>query len=56
LLVTVPLRYLRPGHHPSTEADTQMAMDYLETSPAAREARERAESHAHADAAAGARS
>jgi predicted metal-dependent hydrolase len=42
LLVTVPIRYLRPGHHPSHEASTQMAMDYLEYSPAAREARERA--------------
>ncbi len=42
LLVTVPFRYLRPSHHPSHEADTQMAMDYLEYSPAAREARERA--------------
>jgi uncharacterized protein len=42
LLVTVPVRYLRPSHHPSHEADTQMAMDYLEYSPAAREARERA--------------
>ncbi len=44
LLVTVPIRYLRPGHHPSHEASTQMAMDYLEYSPAAREARERAKS------------
>jgi uncharacterized protein len=43
LLVTVPIRYLRPGHHPSTEASTQMAMDYLEHSPAARAIRERAE-------------
>jgi uncharacterized protein len=41
LLVTVPIRYLRPSHHPSHEASTQMAMDYLEHSPAAREARER---------------
>ncbi|MGC2652243.1 MAG: metal-dependent hydrolase [Mycobacterium sp.] len=44
LLVTVPVRYLRPSHHPSHEADTQMAMDYLEYSPAAREAQERAKS------------
>ena len=40
--VTMPLRYLRPSHHPSTEASTQMAMDYLERSPAAQAARERA--------------
>ena len=39
LMVTVPFRYLRPGYHPSTEASTQMAMDYLETSPVARAAR-----------------
>ena len=45
LLVTVPTRYLRPSHHPSTEASTQMAMDYLEHSPAARAAREFAEAH-----------
>ena len=44
-VVTVPLRYMRPGHHPSTEASTQMAIDYLEYSPAARAARERAEAH-----------
>jgi uncharacterized protein len=43
LLVTVPVRYLRPSHHPSTAASTQMAMDYLEHSPAARAARERAD-------------
>ena len=43
-IVTVPIRYMRPGHHPSTEANTQMAVDYLEYSPAARAARERAES------------
>ncbi len=35
LIVTVPIRYLRPSHHPSTEASTQMAMDYLAHSPAA---------------------
>jgi predicted metal-dependent hydrolase len=45
LLVTVPIRYLRPGHHPSHEASTQMAMDYLEYSPAAQEIRERAKAH-----------
>jgi hypothetical protein len=42
ILVTLPLRYVRPSHHPSTEASTQMAIDYLEYSPAARAARERA--------------
>jgi predicted metal-dependent hydrolase len=45
LIVTLPVRYLRPSHHPSTEASTQMAMDYLEHSPVAREARKRAEAH-----------
>ena len=33
-IVTVPLRYMRPSHHPSTEANTQMAIDYLAHSPA----------------------
>jgi predicted metal-dependent hydrolase len=42
LMVTVPVRYLRPSHHPGTEASTQMAMDYLEHSPTAQEARKRA--------------
>jgi predicted metal-dependent hydrolase len=42
LLVTMPIRYMRPGHHPSHEASTQMAVEYLEYSPAARDARERA--------------
>ena len=41
LLVSLPMRYMRPGHHPSQEASTQMAVDYLESSPAARAARER---------------
>jgi uncharacterized protein len=50
LMVTMPLRYLRPGHHPSREADTQMAVDYLEYSPAARAARERAGVRATPDA------
>jgi uncharacterized protein len=45
LVVTVPGRYMRPSHHPSKEASTQMAMDYLEHSPAARAARESAEAH-----------
>lgn len=42
LIVTVPLRYLRPRHHPDHEASTQMAMDYLEHSPAAAAARRQA--------------
>ncbi|MGV0643107.1 metal-dependent hydrolase [Mycolicibacterium sp. XJ879] len=44
-LVAVPLRYMRRGHHPGPEADTQMALDYLAYSPAARDARERASAH-----------
>jgi predicted metal-dependent hydrolase len=44
ILVTVPLRYMRPGHHPSTEANTQMAIDYLAHSPAVTAAKERAAS------------
>lgn len=39
LIVTVPIRYLRPRHHPETEASTDMAMTYLEHSPAAQAAR-----------------
>jgi predicted metal-dependent hydrolase len=31
-------RYVRPGHHPVQEASTQMALDYLARSPAARAA------------------
>jgi hypothetical protein len=31
-------RYVRPGHHPNQEASTQMALDYLARSPAARAA------------------
>jgi hypothetical protein len=42
VIVTVPRRFVRPGYHPSAEASTQLAMDYLEKSPAARAARERA--------------
>ena len=45
LMVTSPIRYMRPNHHPSTEADTQMAIDYLEYSPVAKAARERARTH-----------
>jgi predicted metal-dependent hydrolase len=44
-LVAVPLRYMRPQHHPGPEADTQAALDYLAYSPAARDARERARAH-----------
>jgi predicted metal-dependent hydrolase len=33
LIVTVPVRYMRPSHHPGTEASTQMAMDYPAHSP-----------------------
>jgi hypothetical protein len=51
LIVTVPIRYLRPSHHPSTEASTQMAMEYLEHSPAARQARERAMAQQNTDGA-----
>jgi predicted metal-dependent hydrolase len=40
LFVLCTLRYMRPSHHPSTEASTQMAIDYLAQSPAARAARE----------------
>jgi uncharacterized protein len=43
MIVAVTLRYLRPSYHPSAEASTQMAMDYLASSPAARAARENAE-------------
>ena len=43
LFVLCTLRYLRPSHHPSTEASTQMAMDYLAQSPAAQAARKAAE-------------
>ena len=42
ILFTVPIRYMRPSHRPDNEASTQMAMDYLEHSPAAQAARERA--------------
>ena len=43
LIVELPLRYLRPSHHPSTECSTQMALDYLAQSPAARAARQAAQ-------------
>jgi hypothetical protein len=45
LLVTVPMRFLRPSYHPINEASTKLALDYLEQSPAARAAREAAEAH-----------
>jgi predicted metal-dependent hydrolase len=41
--VTVPSRFVRPGYHPSAEVSTQLAVEYLEQSPAARAARERSE-------------
>ena len=50
-VVVVPLRYMRRGHHPGPEADTQKALDYLAYSPAARDARERAEAHGRSSAA-----
>lgn len=40
--VTVVGRYLRPNYHPSAEASTQLALEYLGHSPAARAALERA--------------
>jgi|SRR5271166_3785481 len=43
LFMSSTLRYMRPSHHPSTEASTQMAMDYLAQSPAARAARQAAQ-------------
>jgi uncharacterized protein len=49
-VVVVPLRYMRRGHHPGPEADTQRALDYLAYSPAARDARERAEEHERSSA------
>jgi len=41
--VKVPGRYIRPGYHPSAEVSTQLAVEYLEQSPAARAAREPAD-------------
>jgi len=43
LIVTTPARYLRPSHHPSTEASTEMARQCLAHSPAAARARVAAE-------------
>jgi predicted metal-dependent hydrolase len=43
LIVTAPARYLRPSHHPSKEASTELARQYLSQSPAARRARAIAE-------------
>lgn len=40
-LALATLRYLKPGYHPEGEADTAMALAYLETSPAALAARAR---------------
>ena len=42
LVVTTPMRYLRPSHHPASEASTELAMAYLAESPAARRARQAA--------------
>lgn len=39
LVVTTPVRYLRPRHHPSTEASTELARQYLAQSPAAQRAK-----------------
>jgi len=46
LFVTAPARYLRPSHHPNGEASTEMAIEYLEYSPVAKAARERARAQA----------
>jgi predicted metal-dependent hydrolase len=43
MVMACTLRYLRPSHHPSTEASTQMAMDYLAQSPAAQAAHQAAQ-------------
>jgi hypothetical protein len=40
LVVTTPVRYLRPRHHPSQEGSTELARQYLSESPAAQKARE----------------
>ena len=42
LVVTTPLRYMRPSHHPKTEASTELARQYLAESPAAQRARQAA--------------
>jgi predicted metal-dependent hydrolase len=39
LIVTTPIRYLSPKHHPSKEASTELARQYLAESPAAQRAR-----------------
>ena len=44
LIVTTPVRYLRPSHHPSKEGSTELAKQYLAQSPAAQRAREAARS------------
>lgn len=49
VVVTVPTRYIRPGHHPSGEMSTQLAMDYLAQSPAARAARKLAEAQLNSE-------
>ncbi len=42
LMVTTPIRYMRPSHHPVREASTELAMQYLAQSPAAARARQAA--------------
>jgi predicted metal-dependent hydrolase len=39
LIATTPLRYMRPSHHPSSEASSELALQYLAESPAAQRAR-----------------
>jgi hypothetical protein len=49
LIVTTPLRYLRPNHHPNKEGSTELAQQYLRESPAAQKARAVAEEAANSD-------
>jgi hypothetical protein len=52
LIVTTPVRYLRPNHHPNKEGSTELARQYLMESPAAQKARAVAEDAAeHPEAA-----
>ena len=53
LIVTTPVRYLRPRHHPSQEGSTELAGQYLSESPAAQKAREVAADAANATCADG---
>jgi hypothetical protein len=43
LIVTTPMRYLRPNHHPNKEGSTELALQYLRESPAAQKAKAVAE-------------